>query len=46
MTETVKLELINELIGNWYEGCYEGSTAGDVLIDNIYTIINFEEQND
>ncbi len=42
MSDDIKLSLINELLGGYYEGSYNSQEACEMLIDNIYTIIVFD----
>ncbi len=43
MSDKTKLRLIDELIGCYYEGSYNSQEACEMLIDNIYTILVFNE---
>ena len=44
MNDKTKLSLIDALIGSYYESCYDSKEAGDVMIDCIYNILIFEEE--
>lgn len=44
MTVETKLDLINELIGCYYDGSYNSQEACEMLIDNIYTVLTYGDK--